>query len=180
MSQPESEISSVNPTYLVTVDADPYSVNQLMVCDKKLLGVCGETVGECQAVDYQDDAVQLYQYFISHHMAKAFESLFGSITCLPGCFSMFSMYRFCTPETHRPLFISNQIIRDYSENRVDTLHMKRLLHLGEDRYLTTLLLEQSSNAFPPSEPHSFETPTLLLRMIGKSCFPNVVVAVVPR
>ena len=71
-------------------------------------------------------------------MAKAFESLFGSVTCLPGCFTL---YRLRTPDTHKPLFIGNQIIQDYSENRVDTLHMKNLLHLGEDRYLTTLLLK---------------------------------------
>ena len=71
-------------------------------------------------------------------MAKAFESLFGSVTCLPGCFTL---YRLRTPDTHKPLLISNQLITDYSENRVDTLHMKNLLHLGEDRYLTTLLLK---------------------------------------
>jgi len=71
-------------------------------------------------------------------MAKAFESLFGSVTCLPGCFTL---YRLRTPDTHKPLLISNQIVTDYSENRVDTLHMKNLLHLGEDRYLTTLLLK---------------------------------------
>ena len=51
------------------------------------------------------------------------------------------MYRLRTPDTHKPLFISNQIIQDYSENRVDTLHLKNLLHLGEDRYLTTLVLK---------------------------------------
>jgi hypothetical protein len=83
----------------------------------------------------------VYEYFISHHMAKAFESLFGSVTCLPGCFTL---YRLRTPDTHKPLLISNQIITDYSENRVDTLHMKNLLHLGEDRYLTTLLLKHFS------------------------------------
>ena len=82
--------------------------------------------------------MQVYEYFISHHMAKAFESLFGSVTCLPGCFTL---YRLRTPDTHKPLFISNQLLHDYSENRVDTLHMKNLLHLGEDRYLTTLLLK---------------------------------------
>jgi chitin synthase len=71
-------------------------------------------------------------------MAKAFESLFGSVTCLPGCFTL---YRLRTPDTHKPLLISNQMVTDYSENRVDTLHMKNLLHLGEDRYLTTLLLK---------------------------------------
>ncbi len=51
------------------------------------------------------------------------------------------MYRLRTPDTHKPLFVSNAVIEDYSENRVDTLHMKNLLHLGEDRYLTTLLLK---------------------------------------
>ena len=51
------------------------------------------------------------------------------------------MYRLRTPDTHKPLFISNPIIHDYSENRVDTLHLKNLLHLGEDRYLTTLVLK---------------------------------------
>ena len=86
--------------------------------------------------------MQVYEYFISHHMAKAFESLFGSVTCLPGCFTL---YRLRTPDTHKPLLISNQLIQDYSENRVDTLHMKNLLHLGEDRYLTTLLLKHFSN-----------------------------------
>jgi chitin synthase len=32
-------------------------------------------------------------------------------------------------------------VHDYAENRVDTLHLKNLLHLGEDRYLTTLVLK---------------------------------------
>ena len=82
--------------------------------------------------------MKVYEYFISHHMAKAFESFFGSVTCLPGCFTLYCIR---TPDTHEPLLISNQLIHDYSENRVDTLHMKNLLHLGEDRYLTTLLLE---------------------------------------
>ncbi|KAG6826424.1 hypothetical protein H0H92_015837 [Tricholoma furcatifolium] len=140
-------VIGVNPTfyeYLLTVDADttvdPFSVNRLisaMIHDKKLLGVCGETE-LANAKQSIVTMMQVYEYFISHHMAKAFESLFGSVTCLPGCFTL---YRLRTPDTHKPLLISNQIIEDYSENRVDTLHMKNLLHLGEDRYLTTLLLK---------------------------------------
>jgi hypothetical protein len=51
------------------------------------------------------------------HLSKAFESLFGSVTCLPGCFTL---YRLRTSE-HKPLLISNQIIESYSVNRVDTL-----------------------------------------------------------
>ncbi|ESK87178.1 chitin synthase [Moniliophthora roreri MCA 2997] len=140
-------VIGVNPTfyeYLFTVDADTtvdkFSVNRLisaMIHDKKLLGVCGETE-LANAKQSIITMMQVYEYFISHHMAKAFESLFGSVTCLPGCFTL---YRLRTPDTHKPLLISNQIITDYSENRVDTLHMKNLLHLGEDRYLTTLLLK---------------------------------------
>ena len=51
-------------------------------------------------------------------MAKAFESLFGSVPCLPGCLTL---YRLRTPDTRKPLLISNQLIHGYSENRVDTL-----------------------------------------------------------
>ncbi|KAF8905955.1 glycosyltransferase family 2 protein [Gymnopilus junonius] len=140
-------VIGVNPSfyeYLFMVDADttvdPLSVNRLisaMIHDKKLLGCCGETE-LANAKQSLITMMQVYEYFISHHMAKAFESLFGSVTCLPGCFTL---YRLRTPDTHKPLLISNQLIDEYSENRVDTLHMKNLLHLGEDRYLTTLLLK---------------------------------------
>ncbi|PCH37422.1 glycosyltransferase family 2 protein [Wolfiporia cocos MD-104 SS10] len=140
-------VIGVNPSfyeYIFMVDADttvhPYSLNRLvsaMVHDKKLIGVCGET----ELANAKDSLItmsQVYEYFISHHMAKAFESLFGSVSCLPGCFTL---YRLRSPDTHKPLFVSNQIIDDYSENRVDTLHMKNLLHLGEDRYLTTIVMK---------------------------------------
>ncbi len=140
-------VIGVNPSfyeYIFMVDADTtveqMSLNRLvsaMMHDKKIIGICGET-SIANAKQSIVTMAQVYEYFISHHLAKAFESLFGSITCLPGCFSM---YRLRTPDTHKPLFISNQIINDYSENRVDTLHLKNLLHLGEDRYLTTLVLK---------------------------------------
>lgn len=51
------------------------------------------------------------------------------------------MFRIRTPDTHKPLFVANSVLEEYAENRVDTLHTKNLLHLGEDRYLTTLVLK---------------------------------------
>ena len=51
------------------------------------------------------------------------------------------MYRIRAAETGKPLFVSKEVVEAYQEIRVDTLHMKNLLHLGEDRYLTTLLLK---------------------------------------
>ena len=75
-------------------------------------------------------------------MTKAFESTFGSVTCLPGCLSM---YRIKAPKGDSgywvPILANPDIVEHYSENIVDTLHKKNLLSLGEDRYLTTLLLK---------------------------------------
>lgn len=51
------------------------------------------------------------------------------------------MYRIRTADKGRPLIISNRIIDEYSECNVDTLHKKNLLQLGEDRYLTTLMMK---------------------------------------
>jgi chitin synthase len=49
------------------------------------------------------------------------------------------MYRLRTADKGKPLIISDEVIRDYSDCHVDTLHKKNLLSLGEDRYLTTLM-----------------------------------------
>lgn len=49
------------------------------------------------------------------------------------------MYRLRTADRGKPLIISDEVVRDYSDCYVDTLHKKNLLSLGEDRYLTTLM-----------------------------------------
>lgn len=51
------------------------------------------------------------------------------------------MYRIRTADKGRPIIISNRIIEEYADPIVDTLHKKNLLSLGEDRFLTTLLLK---------------------------------------
>lgn len=96
----------------------------------------------------------VFEYYISHHMTKAFESMFGGVTCLPGCFSM---YRIKAPKGASgywvPILANPDIVEHYSENVVDTLHKKNLLLLGEDRYLTTLMLKtfpKRKNVFCPS------------------------------
>jgi chitin synthase len=143
-------IIGVNPTFyefMLQIDADtivaPDSATRMVAAflhDTRLIGVCGETA-LTNAKSSFTTMIQVYEYYISHNLTKAFESLFGSVTCLPGCFSM---YRIRAAETGKPLFVSREIVEDYSIVRVDTLHMKNLLHLGEDRYLTTLLLKHHS------------------------------------
>ena len=76
--------------YLFMVDADttvaPDSLNRLVAScanDAKIAGICGETSLENEEKSWTT-MIQVYEYYISHHLAKAFESLFGSVTCLPG------------------------------------------------------------------------------------------------
>jgi len=143
-------IIGVNPTFyefLLQIDADtvvaPDSATRMVAAflhDTRLIGVCGETALTNAKASFIT-MMQVYEYYISHNLTKAFESLFGSVTCLPGCFSM---YRIRAAETGKPLFVSKEVCDAYSEIRVDTLHMKNLLHLGEDRFLTTLLLKYHS------------------------------------
>lgn len=134
--------------FVLMVDADTEvmrdGLNYLVssaVHDSKIIGICGETTLSNEK-DTWVTMIQVYEYFISHHLIKSFESLFSTVSCLPGCFTM---YRIRTVDGKRALFVSNEIIADYSVNVVDTLHKKNLLHLGEDRYLTTLLLKHFAN-----------------------------------
>lgn len=76
--------------YLFMVDADTSvkedSLNRLVAScanDAKIAGICGETSLENEERSWWT-MIQVYEYYISHHLAKAFESLFGSVTCLPG------------------------------------------------------------------------------------------------
>ncbi|RUP30296.1 chitin synthase, partial [Jimgerdemannia flammicorona] len=153
-------VIGVNPSfyeYVLMVDADtevmPDSLNRMISCmlhDGRIIGICGETklVNEDNS---WTTMIQVYEYYISHHLSKAFESLFGSVTCLPGCFCM---YRIRTPTKSTPLIISNKVIGDYQDNHVDTLHKKNLLHLGEDRYLTTLMMKHFPQYKMTFTPHA--------------------------
>jgi len=134
--------------YILMVDADtsvrPDSLNRLVAgCanDSKIAGICGETSLENEERSWWT-MIQVYEYYISHHLSKSFESLFGSVTCLPGCFCM---YRLRTADKGKPLIISDKVIKEYADPNVDTLHKKNLLSLGEDRYLTTLMTKHFPN-----------------------------------
>lgn len=144
---------------VLCVDADtkvfPDSMTRMVACmvhDEEIMGLCGETKIANKAETFVT-MMQVFEYYISHHMAKAFESMFGGVTCLPGCFSM---YRIKAPKGDSgywvPILANPDVVEHYSENVVDTLHKKNLLLLGEDRYLTTLMLKtfpKRKNMFCP-------------------------------
>ncbi|KAG0914330.1 hypothetical protein G6F57_002032 [Rhizopus arrhizus] len=121
----------------VLPDALTYMV-AAMANDITIMGLCGETRIANKRVSFTS-AIQVFEYYISHHYAKAFESLFGIVTCLPGCFSM---YRIKSPKNGAwvPILANPDIILEYNQNVVTTLHEKNLLLLGEDRFLSTLML----------------------------------------
>lgn len=138
--------------------------------DPKVIGICGETM-ILNKFESWVTMIQVFEYYISHHLSKTFESVFGGVTCLPGCFCM---YRIKIVTNQRgdlvsgpsksqvgvsrvgakallnssveknlclPILANPFIINAYSVFDAKTLHQKNLLHLGEDRYLTTLLLK---------------------------------------
>ncbi|KAJ3024210.1 hypothetical protein HKX48_004483 [Thoreauomyces humboldtii] len=133
---------------ILMVDADtkvaPESLKHMvgaMRSDPTIMGLCGETRIANKTAS-MTSAIQVFEYYISHHLGKAFESVFGGVTCLPGCFCM---YRIKCPKggdtgSTVPILTNPDIVEEYSENVVDTLHKKNLLLLGEDRFLTTLML----------------------------------------
>lgn len=144
------KVTGISPDYyeiVLMVDADtkvfPDSLTHMvsaMVKDPEIMGLCGET----KIANKRDSwvtAIQVFEYFISHHLAKSFESVFGGVTCLPGCFCM---YRIKAPKGGQnywvPILANPDIVEHYSENVVETLHEKNLYLLGEDRFLTTLML----------------------------------------
>lgn len=145
------KITGISPDYyemVLMVDADtkifPDSLTHMvgaMVKDPEIMGLCGETKIANKTSSWVS-MIQVFEYFISHHQAKAFESVFGGVTCLPGCFCA---YRIKAPKGGQnywvPILANPDVVEHYSENVVDTLHKKNLLLLGEDRYLSTLMLK---------------------------------------
>ncbi|KAI8801878.1 chitin synthase-domain-containing protein [Cladochytrium replicatum] len=187
-------ITGVHPEHIQSVlfvDADTQiyrdSLSVLvstMLSDDRIMGVCGETRIANPFVSWVT-MIQVFEYYLSHHYEKAFESFFGTVVCLPGCFSMYRvrakrLEKSGAPRRkqlrkggedgvvlvggdslgrggdtlrrghgrigprprhfHVPILSSPDIVEEYAARDVSTLHKKNLLLLGEDRYLTTLML----------------------------------------
>lgn len=130
---------------LLMVDADTIvhpdallHFNYSFMNDSKIMGMCGETKIINKFSSWVT-MIQVFEYHISHHLTKTFESVFGGVTCLPGCFCI---YRISITENDivTPIIAHRSVLNLYSVTKTVTLHEKNLLLLGEDRYLTTLLL----------------------------------------
>ncbi|KAG0442757.1 Chitin synthase 1 [Dictyocoela muelleri] len=135
---------------LLMVDADtvvrPDAVRLMagaFESDPKVMGICGETMIANKWESWVT-MIQVFEYYISHHLTKSFESVFGGVTCLPGCFCMYQIRSISYDDSNKlcvPIIANTFILNAYSVFETETLHEKNLLLLGEDRYLTTLLLK---------------------------------------
>lgn len=65
------------------------------------------------------------------------------------------MYRLRTADKGRPIIIADQLIEDYSDVDIHTLHKKNLFSLGEDRYLTTLMTKHFPKMSFKFIPHAY-------------------------
>lgn len=54
---------------------------QAMKNDESILGLCGETRISNKTSNWVT-SIQVFEYYVSHHLGKSFESVFGSVTCL--------------------------------------------------------------------------------------------------
>lgn len=129
--------------YMLAIDADT-RVSMSSICHMvyrmntktQVLACCGETKVDNKTTSWVT-MIQVYEYFASHHLKKSFESVFGCVTCLPGCFTMYRM----KTDDGRSLMAADSIYQSYRRNDITSLHEKNLYHLGEDRMLTSLLLK---------------------------------------
>eukprot|EP00984_Skeletonema_dohrnii_P035690 scaffold35775_cov194-Skeletonema_dohrnii-CCMP3373.AAC.1 len=82
-----------------------YSMNK----NDRILALCGETKVDNKSQSWVT-SIQVFEYYTNHHMKKAFESVFGCVTCLPGCFTMYRLFS----NDGRPLLSCDDVYQRYS------------------------------------------------------------------
>ncbi|CAF1342892.1 unnamed protein product, partial [Didymodactylos carnosus] len=122
-------------TFILALDGDvdfrPEAV--LLLVDRmrknpKVAAACGRIhpTGDGPIVWYQQ-----FEYAVGHWLQKAAEHKLGSVLCCPGCFSLF----------RGSALMDDNVMRRYADKSTEALHYVQY-DQGEDRWLTTLLLQQ--------------------------------------
>ena len=140
-----NNISNINEfNYMLIIDCDTeIEKNSLRLLlqylqnHKQCISVCGQTVvknANINIITY----IQVYEYWISHLLLKNFESFMYNTLVMSGCFSLIRL------KYDNKLIVNNNIIQKFSEVPTN-LHTSNLIHIGEDRYLTSLMLQEHPN-----------------------------------
>ncbi len=118
--------------YYVMLDSDTFlekdAIQQIIqnFKDPKVAAISGHTKVHNLNENLLTQA-QGFKYYISYRLFKAFESVFGTVVCAPGCFSAYRSEKFLSimEEWHSKTLFGRKCIA------------------GEDRSLTTLLLKHN-------------------------------------
>ncbi|OAL55923.1 hypothetical protein IQ07DRAFT_627940 [Pyrenochaeta sp. DS3sAY3a] len=128
--------------YMLAIDCDTvvdrtgisYLVDKLQK-DPKLLGVCGYT-GVSNHMSSFVASSQVFEYWLTHAVLKAVESICCNVFVLSGCFTIYRLKW----QNNRPAILHPLLLEDYAGSYDKTLHEHNLLSIGEDRYLSTLAI----------------------------------------
>ncbi|ESO87527.1 hypothetical protein LOTGIDRAFT_127517 [Lottia gigantea] len=132
---PEEVQTEAENTFILTLDGDvdfkPDAVRLLvdrMKKNKKVGAACGRIhpIGSGPMVWYQQ-----FEYAIGHWLQKATEHVFGCVLCAPGCFSLF----------RGSALMDDNVARLYTTRATEAGEYVQY-DQGEDRWLSTLLLQQ--------------------------------------
>ncbi|CAG5120237.1 unnamed protein product, partial [Candidula unifasciata] len=132
---PERVLVQAENTFILALDGDvdfkPHAVQLLvdrMRKNKKVGAACGRIhpVGGGALVWYQ-----VFEYAIGHWLQKAAEHMLGCVLCSPGCFSLF----------RGSALMDDNVMRTYATRSSEARHYLQY-DQGEDRWLSTLLLQQ--------------------------------------
>lgn len=105
----------------------------------KVTAVCGQTVVRNHSSCFIT-RVQSFEYFISHLLLKTFESVMYETLVLSGCFTLINL----VGKDNKAL-VNSRIIAEYTKTAT-SLYEKNLVELGEDRYLTVLIIREHPGA----------------------------------
>lgn len=106
---------------------------------REVAAVCGQTVVRNHSSCFIT-RVQSFEYFISHLLLKTFESVMYETLVLSGCFTLINL----VGKDNKAL-VNDRIIAEYTKTAT-SLYEKNLVELGEDRYLTVLIIQEHPDA----------------------------------
>jgi len=117
-------------------------------------GACGE-IEVWKWTKNMITLMQFFEYCSNQFLAKTFESFFGMVTCLPGAF--------CMVRPQALEMVANKYLATAT-----TIFEKNKLDLGEDRTMTTLILEAGwSTKYVPTAVAKTEAPDTLMKLLGQ-------------
>ena len=118
------------------------------------IGICGETRVRTSWTNVLAMA-QKYEYWYSHIILKTFEDIVSNVLVLSGCFTLYKLDHLLDDDV-----LHAYMTRDESLRGKDSMCTENIVQLGEDRYLSALLLRR----FPESR---------LLYTVKTHCYTSV-------